>query len=51
MINNQKRTPYHPQDNGTVESSNKILDHALTKVCNGQHDNWDHRILAVLWEY
>ena len=34
QVFHQKSTPYHPQSNGTVESFNNILEHALTKVCN-----------------
>ena len=33
-IQHKKMTPYHPQENGTVEDFNNILENALTKVCN-----------------
>ena len=34
QVYHQKSTAYHPQANGTIKSFNKILEHALTKVCN-----------------
>ena len=51
QVFHQKSTPYHPQDNGTVEAFNKFLEHALTKVCNINKDDWNLRIPTVLWDY
>ena len=51
QFQHKKTTPYHPQENGTVEALNKILENALTKVCNVRRDDWDHKVLAVLWAY
>lgn len=34
-----------------VESFNKILEHALTKVCNVQRNDWGMHVSVVLWAF
>ena len=51
QVYHQKSRLYHPQANETVETFNKILEIALTKVCNVQQSNWDIPIPTVLWAY
>ena len=51
QMGHPKIMSYHPQKNGTTKAFNKILENALTKVCNVNRNEWDLWIPAVLWAY
>jgi hypothetical protein len=50
-VYHKKSTPYHLQENGIVKAFNKILENALTKICNVNRAEWDSMIQVVLWAY
>ena len=44
-------TPYHPQANEQVESTNKIIEAILTKTMKENRKDWSHRLPEALWAY
>eukprot|EP00253_Pinus_taeda_P008376 PITA_08376 len=44
-------TPYHPQANGQVESSNKVINSILTKTVASHRRDWAARLPEALWAY
>lgn len=42
---------YHPQDNETIDSLNKILENSVTNICNAQRNDWYVRIPTMLCAY
>jgi len=51
QIQHRKSTPYHPQANGQVESTNKVIESILTKTVQLHHKDWVDRLLEALWAY
>ena len=44
-------SPYNPQANGQVESTNKVLEAILTKTVLAHHWDWATRLPEALWAY
>jgi transposase InsO family protein len=42
-------SPYHPQGNGQVESTNKVIEAILTKTVREHHRVWFDRLHEALW--
>jgi transposase InsO family protein len=50
-IKHCKSSPYHPQANGQVESTNKVMEAILTKTVHLNHQYWADRLPEALWSY
>eukprot|EP00253_Pinus_taeda_P031861 PITA_31861 len=50
-IKHRKSTPYHPQTNGQVESTNKVIEGILTKIVHLHIRDWAERLPKALWVY
>jgi transposase InsO family protein len=50
-IKHRKYSPYNPQANGQVESTNKFLEAILTKNIQLHHQDWADRLPEALWAY
>lgn len=50
-IKHKKSTPYHPQANGQVESTNKTLEGIITKTVAMNRNNWEEKLKDALWAY
>jgi hypothetical protein len=44
-------TTYHPQANGQVESTNKVIEAILTKTVKESRKDWSYKLLEALWAY
>ena len=50
-IKHRKSSPYHPQANGQVESTNNILEAIMTKTIKLHRRDWSDKLLEALWAY
>eukprot|EP00253_Pinus_taeda_P010386 PITA_10386 len=50
-IKHRKSTPYHPQANGQVESTNKFLENIMTKTVQLNRRDWYEKLKDALWAY
>jgi hypothetical protein len=50
-IKHRVTSPYHPQENGQVESTNKVLEEILTKIVSTNRQNCASELPNSLWAY
>eukprot|EP00253_Pinus_taeda_P008569 PITA_08569 len=50
-VNHKMTTPYHPQANGQVESTNKVIEAILTKTVKENRRDWFQSLPEALWAY
>eukprot|EP00253_Pinus_taeda_P003292 PITA_03292 len=50
-IKHRTSTPYHPQANGQVEVTNRVLEGILTKVVSSSRKDWVDRLVEATWAY
>jgi len=50
-VQNKITTPYYPQENGQVESNNKVIESILTKTIASHRRDWAARLPKELWAY
>lgn len=50
-VKHRVTTSYHPQVNGKVESTNKILENILTKTVASHRWDWAQKLPEALWSY
>ena len=50
-VQHRVASPYHPQANGQVESTNKVIEAILTKTVKSHRKDWVDRLPEALWAY
>jgi len=51
-MNQSCTTPYHPQENGVVECSNRMLGDALKSLLLGSvQEEWEMVLPQIIWAY
>ena len=50
-IKHRLSSSYHPQANGQVESTNKVLESILTKTVEQHHKDWADQLPEAIWAY
>eukprot|EP00253_Pinus_taeda_P029173 PITA_29173 len=48
-IKHRTSTPYHPQENGQVEVTNRALEGILTKIVRNNRKDWADRLVEATW--